>query len=303
MMLQLNLTNDTSMTVELVDDPWIHKWAKHVVTLDLHETEHTALGANNQNFPQDQFHYAIDELIDAAKLQLPGVGMPVPDFLPSALELKSMSHEQYQKEMNTFHRWLVFCMFRQPFYVNSKNTIPSSIDEKFDKDFEGMLRVLFTLNQLVHKTEEGYTSPGTDSFPSSNYGEIYWDQGFNGDDKIGKFKDEPVHHLLTNDNYDVWLAKRILGKDFRECWLDADNPAYKDITNIGEILHYCFEVDPLNDDSHFYNSGAFKQWMQEHNRSVDNSAIGRIPIGNIIDKPENLKQVMQTCKIESIELV
>ena len=130
-----------------------------------------------------------------------------------------------------------------------------------------------------------------------------WDQGFTQDDKIGWAKDLNYNHLLTNNNHDVWLAKRILGKDFRECWLDADDPSYRDITNTGDILHYCFEVDPLNDDSEFYNSDEFASWMTTHDRSIDVSEIGRIPLGNIIDKPADLEYVMNHCHIESIELV
>lgn len=301
-MLQLNLDNNTSMTVDLIDDPWVEQWAQHVVTLQLAETEHAAIGSS-VNSSEQQFHADIDLLIAEANTLLPTVGLAVPDFLLSASELKQLSTVEYQQQMNDLHRWLVYCMFRKPFYVNNKNHIPENINHLFDTDFDGMLRVLFTLNQLVHQTETGYTSPGAASFPSTQYGKTYWDQGFEDDDNIGLFSEAPVTHLLTNNNYDVWLAKRILGKDFRECWLDADNPAYADIVNVGEKLHCCFEVDPLNDDTEFYESDAFKQWMQQHNRSIDPAAIGRIPLGNIIDKPIDIEEVMHTCRIESIELV
>lgn len=304
MMLQMNLSNNTSMTVELVDDPFVSAWAERVVTLKLDETEHTALGSQNNDYPVETWHEHIQELCTELPLQLNRVGLEVPDFFPGYDNLvKLNSTDQYQHQMNLIHRWLVFCMFREPYEVNGKNYIPDNINELFDKDFDGMLQSLFTLNQLVHKTESGYTKPGTPSFPGTKHGATMWDQGFLEDDKIGWAKDLEYKHLLTNDNYDVWLAKRILGKDFRECWLDADDPGYRDITNIGDILHYCFEVDPLNDDTEFYYSPEFKHWMDKWKRSTDVQQIGRIPLGNIIDKPANLEQVMNQCRIESLELV
>lgn len=302
MILKLNLNNKTSLKVELIDDSWVENWAKKVVTLRLSETEHASIGSEVIS-SKEKLYSDIDFLISESHRLLPSVGLSVPDFLMPANELKILSTLEYQNQMNDFHRWLVFCMFRKPFYVNNKNYVPENINHLFNADFDGMLSVLFTLNQLVHQTETGYTSPGIDSFPSSKYGKIYWDQGFEDSDNIGLLSEEPVQHLLTNNNYDVWLAKRILGKDFRECWFDADNPAYEDIVSVGDNLHYCFEVDPLNDDSEFYESNEFKQWMQKNNRSIEPLNIGRIPLGNIVDKPINIEEIMKTCKIESIEIV
>ena len=304
MMLQLNLTNGTAMTIDLVDDPFVEAWAQGVVKLKLEETEHTALGSINDTYPTDVWHNNIEELCRELPRQLKRVGLDVPAFFPSLSTLRGLNNTAtFQHHMNQIHRWLVFCMFRADYVIDGVNYLPNNINDLFDKNFDGMLQALFTLNQLVHKTEGGYTAPGTNTFPGSKHGKTMWDQAFQEDDKIGWAKDLNYKHLLTNDNYDIWLAKRILGKDFRECWLDADDPSYRDITNIGDILHYCFEVDPLNDDTEFYYSDEFASWMSAHGRSIDASEIGRIPLGNIIDKPADLEHVMNHCHIESIELV
>ena len=303
MMLQLNLTNGTTMTIDLINDSFVESWAQRVVKLKLAKTEHAAIGSSNDTYSIDQHHYNIKELCRELPIQLKSVGLEVPAFFPSLNKLIGFDTATYQHHMNQIHRWLVFCMLRTPYEIDGTDYIPNNINDLFDNDFGGMLHVLFTLNQLVHNTECEYTSPGANTFPSTNYGKTMWDQAFQEDDKIGWAKDLNYKHLLTNNNHDVWLAKRILGKDFRECWLDADDPSYRDITNIGDILHYCFEVDPLNDDTEFYYSDEFKQWMQAHGRSVDVSEIGRIPLGNIIDKPADLEHVMNHCHIESIELV
>lgn len=304
MMLQLNLSNNTAMTIELVDDPFVEAWAQNVANLALDKTEHTALGARNDHYPTDQWNRNIEELCRELPRWLSRVGLSVPEFFPSLSTLRGLNNTTtFQHHMNQIHRWLVFCMFREPYYVDGVNYLPENLNSLFDANFDGMLTALFTLNQCVHVCEEGYTSPGLETFPGNAYGKTMWDQGFTQDDKIGWAKDLNYNHLLTNNNHDVWLAKRILGKDFRECWLDADDPSYRDITNTGDILHYCFEVDPLNDDSEFYNSDEFASWMTTHDRSIDVSEIGRIPLGNIIDKPADLEYVMNHCHIESIELV
>tara|TARA_R110000782_G_scaffold127743_1_gene219330 strand:+ start:2499 stop:3410 length:912 start_codon:yes stop_codon:yes gene_type:complete len=303
-MLQLNLSNNTAMTIELVDDPFVEAWARNVANLALDKTEHTALGARNDHYPTDQWNRNIEELCRELPRWLSRVGLSVPEFFPSLSTLRGLNNTTtFQHHMNQIHRWLVFCMFREPYYVDGVNYLPENLNSLFDANFDGMLTALFTLNQCVHVCEEGYTSPGLETFPGNAYGKTMWDQGFTQDDKIGWAKDLNYNHLLTNNNHDVWLAKRILGKDFRECWLDADDPSYRDITNTGDILHYCFEVDPLNDDSEFYNSDEFASWMTTHDRSIDVSEIGRIPLGNIIDKPADLEYVMNHCHIESIELV
>ena len=304
MMLQLNLTNGTTMTIDLINDSFVEAWAQRVVKLKLAETEHSAIGSSvTEGSSIDQHHYNIKELCRELPIQLKSVGLEVPAFFPSLNKLLGFDTATYQHHMNQIHRWLVFCMLRTPYEIDGTDYIPNNINDLFDNNFGGMLHVLFTLNQLVHNTECGFTSPGANTFPSTNYGKTMWDQAFQEDDKIGWAKDLNYKHLLTNNNHDVWLAKRILGKDFRECWLDADDPSYQDIKNIGDILHYCFEVDPLNDDSEFYYSKEFKQWMNKHNRSTDISEIGRIPLGNIINKPADIEHVMNTCSIESLELV
>lgn len=317
MILQINLkqgklkTNYPHMYVKLINDPFVTSWAEGVVKRKLDKTEHTHVASAVEDYPTNRWHKQIEELCRELPRQLSKVGMKVPAFFPGVnaitgtdvvTGLKIDDTAIYQHHMNQLHRWLVFCMFRTPYEIDGVNYTPEDMDGIFDKDHAGVLKALFTLNQLVHKTEVGYTSPGTATFPGTQHGGTMWDQGFTEDDTIGLAKDLKYTHLLTNNNHDVWLAKRILGKDFRECWLDADDPSYRDITNVGDILHYSFEVDPLNDDTEFYCSQEFIKWMKLHKRSTDVSEIGRIPLGKIINKVDNIKDIMRTCSIESIEI-
>jgi len=301
MKLKLTLTNNENLYIDLINDPWIHNWATTVTSMELDTTECVALGSTS-NTHVDLLYNSIDNLTNGFT-ELIKLGIDIPGFFPTNSELKHLQTDVLQLHINRIHRWLVFLMFRKPYIVNDKDYIPVNINQLFETQFDDMLSVLLTLNQLAHEIEKNYTSPGLSTFPGTRHQSQYWDQGFKDNDTISLFADAPVHHLLTNNNHDVWLAKRILGKDFRECWLDNDDPSYEDITNVGECLHYAFEIDPLNDLTDFYNSEQFVTWMKQHNRSTDVSQIGRIPLGNIINKPVNLEDIMKNCKIERLEVI
>jgi len=300
MKLRLALSNGEYLYIDLVDDDWIHQWAKKITTLELDITEHVALGSIC-NTDHNVLFDCIDNFICVLNEELSNLGITVPDFLPTAIDLKKLDSRDIQMHLNRIHRWLVFMMFRKSYIVNNQDYIPNNINELFETQYDNMMTTLLKLNQLVHAIESNYTSPGTDTFPGNQHQHPYWDQAFKGDDVISLAADAPLERMLSTNNHDVWLAKRILGKDFRECWLDNDDPSYEDITNIGEILHYAFEVDPLNNLDDFYNSEQFASWMKQYGRDINN--IGRIPIGNIIDMPDNIYEIMQCCTIEKIEII
>ena len=300
MKLRLTLSNGEYLYIDLVDDDWIHQWARKVVALELDTTEHVALGSI-VNTNTDVLFNNIDNFIFVLNNELSNLGITVPDFLPTAANLKKLDSCDIQMHLNRIHRWLVFMMFRKSYIVNNQDYTPSNINQLFETRYDSMMPTLLKLNQLVHAIESNYTSPGTDTFPGNQHQHTYWDQAFKGDDVISLAADAPLERMLSTNNHDVWLAKRILGKDFRECWLDNDDPSYEDITNIGEILHYAFEVDPLNNLDDFYTSEQFASWMKQHSRDINN--IGRIPIGNIIDMPDNIHEIIQSCTIEQIEII
>jgi len=302
MILRLNLSNNKYFLVELINDEWVHNWAKKIVTLELDETNKVALGSES-NEPE-LFEQYLSDLYAKLKSFTTDINIDMPSVFPNRSNYSYDNTMDTQHNMNVIHRWCVLSFLKKPFIVNGKDITAQICEAWQTEDNKYISECLFDLNQKVHAVETTYTSPGSSTFPCTNHTHIYWDQSFVNDETGFTTKyDAGFSHLLTTTNYDIVLAKRILGKDFRECWLDLDNPMFDDIVNIGDLVHYGFEIDPLNDLSEFYNSDLFKNWMSQHRRSTEQIDIGKVPLGNIINKPENIAEIINTCYIESIELV
>lgn len=305
--LVLNLTNGNQFVIELVDSPFIHNWAEAVAEKDMWETEHVALGSDS--YDPDRFAETLDTLYKSL-LTVPEVmGCAVPECFPGTQSYSIDDVEYTQHWMNIIHRWCVYSMMHQPYIVEDVDITPGAIAALKSDKLDATIKLLFELNQQVHAVESTYKSPGADSFPCTGvYNAPYWDQGFEGD-QVGYAPKvnytDLLDEILTKENYDVYIAKRILGKDFRETWLDADDPSAVDVVNVGDLLHYAFEVDPLNDLSSFYKGSEFESWMAEYNRDTSASTVGRIPVGNIINlgTPEETRKILTTERIKSIEFV
>ena len=52
--------------------------------------------------------------------------------------------------------------------------------------------------------------------------------------------------MTTKDKYDVYVAKRILGKDYRECYRDNDDATRTEMGPQRKLYPLAFEFDPLN---------------------------------------------------------
>lgn len=305
--LILNLTNGDKFVIELVDSPFIHNWAETVSEKDMWETEHVALGSDS--YDPNRYAETLQTLYNSL-LTVPQVmKCAVPECFPGTQSYNIDDVEYTQRWMNIIHRWCVYAMYHQPYVIEGVDITAGVIESLKSDRLDATIKLLFELNQQVHAVESTYKSPGADSFPCTGvYNAPYWDQGFNGD-QVGYAPKtnytDLLDEILTKDNYDVYIAKRILGKDFRESWLDADDPGCIDVVNIGDHLHYAFEVDPLNDLSSFYKSKEFESWMNDHNKSIDNSTVGRIPVGNIVNlgTVEETRKILTTERIVSLEFV
>jgi hypothetical protein len=305
--LKLNLTNSQQLFVELVDHPFIIDWAKKIVDMDMWRTEHVALGS--ESYDPDQFAKNLNTLYESLATIPDVMGCEVPECFPAVEEYNIDTVEHTQKWMNIIHRWCVYTMYHEPYVVDDVNITYGSIQALKSERLNATIGLLFKLNQQVHDVERTYKSPGSASFPCTGiYKAPYWDQGFFGDENGYAPRDDymdQLQDLLTKDNYDVYIAKRILGKDYRESWLDADDPGCIDVVNVGDNLHYAFEVDPLNDLSSFYNSEEFAAWMLEHNKQADDITVGRIPVGNIsnLGTLKEIEQMLTSVHIESLEFI
>ena len=154
------------------------------------------------------------------------------------------------------------------------------------------------INGAVHGFECAYNHPGHKTMQGNN--KLYWDQAFNLDNlkrymRNGNFIDE-ILDLITNDYYTVWIAKRILGKDWRECYMDQDDPTEIDIVNIENSIQYAFEID-LNDWRKFYYGENFLNWLENYNIEYNVTKMGRIPLGNVLIEHDELQKKINNNEI------
>ena len=77
------------------------------------------------------------------------------------------------------------------------------------------------MNSLCHQLETLLTH-GTRQIPNSCRN-MYWDQQVVNQTQHALKINDDWWNLTTQDKYDVYVAKRILGKDYRECYRDNDD--------------------------------------------------------------------------------
>jgi hypothetical protein len=100
-----------------------------------------------------------------------------------------------------------------------------------------------------------------------------------------------VEFYSDSTEYDVWVGKDILGKDYMTGFLENDDPAEWDIT---EILYYTGRMEIDLTPYTFVNrirSTEFAQWLALHDVEYTPRMAG-IPLGNIIQGRELLQQIL-----------
>ena len=65
----------------------------------------------------------------------------------------------------------------------------------------------------------------------------------------------------------MYIAKRILGKDYRECYRDYDDPERIEMVPIGDTIPMAFEFDPLNHWKDLIHSPKFLEWFKYYKKN------------------------------------
>lgn len=286
-MLILELSDGTNFKVELVNEQWNRDWAKQISTMELLPTVQCKLGG----YHNDLLSYENNLNILYNNLQnIPDIfNCDIPKCFPDRGSYNITDNYHSQQYLNLIHRWCTYIMMGLPFVLDGIDITSKYKLATTDPELNAAKEYLLSLTRQVHAVEKCFDSIDAKSWPGKTYNKVFWDQGFVGDDPGYILrKDADVEDLFDVRNYDVYLARRMLGKDFRECWVSVDDVKCVDITNTGEWLHYAFEVDPLNDWHSFYNSDECIGWLIHNGRGFSRQDIGRIPIGNIINKHEHV---------------
>jgi len=278
-------TTTDDIEIDLIDHPFVTEWANAVSSKPIEYCETVRM--NSSIVDEQEFNHYIDQLYNdlhsvviTIKQTIPSVFFPLPAF--------SDDPEKTRKWCNEVHRWVVFSQ-RGLTHKYDNTTALRHLSIEGNNVFGSLFN---RLNSGIHALEISFEC-------TSNYNlrQEYMDVQFvrerppayirhidNGD-----FSGE-IEDLLSNDHHTVWLAKRILGKDYRECYIDNDDPTQIDVVNYDPFhIQYSFEID-LNDQSSFYHGQDFHDWLGKYDMEYNVKTMGRIPLGNITSDPVRVQQ-------------
>lgn len=309
MKLQVTLTDGTEFGIDLVEHEFVHEWARRVVQFPIkktHRTRITGYGSGSDERDSNMYQQRCAELI-AGLTRLRddyAVAVPVQYFSPPDADADSAAKQNY---CNTVHRWVVFTQKNWPHPDGNQSAIELIHNNK-DHNIPGGL--FNTLNGAVHTLEGTYRKPRESLLdPALVTEQWYWDTEFvheNWRDRYYVRKEwadfrPGIESLLTNRHHTVWFAKRILGKDFREVWIDDDDPTQPEVVNFDDHLQYAFEID-LNNRQQFYNGSAFRKWLTDWDIKYQKSRMGRVPIGNVDCNQTQLQEKINDLTIQIAKL-
>jgi len=296
MILKLYLNNHKPLDIQLIDNQFVNDWANHIITLDLLPTEHTSLACPSQG-NEKIFNQKLKELLKGLNKIPKILNTSIPIEFKTQLDLYDYN-DIYgtQHQMNIIHRWVVSTSHGVKYTIDNCDAI---LTVKKDPSILAYNGLIWQLNKLVHEVEQTYNRPRYSKYLSN----LYWDQDFKFKNHVDSrfIWNKKYDHLFTTKNHDMWLAKRILGKDYRESWLDNDNPTEFDVTNTDPNVGWAFELDPLNDTESFFKSTEFNDWLNMYDINNNDATLGRVPLGNIINK-NDISNIMLNNQIIKLEL-
>lgn len=278
MEMKLHLNSGIDIDIQLVDSSLIHDWAKRFCEQPLDETEVSRLENRKSNWEQAKFNNLFSQLHDGiAKIDTNAVSWT--DVIKEGTD-----HMAIQQYLNDLHHWCVQEVTEE--------------HERWDAPgYNERVQEYGRLNSLCHQCETMLTD-GNRKLPA-RCTNIYWDQQI-----VDQFKySTPVTRgwqaLMTKDKYDVYIAKRILGKDYRECYRDYDDITRKEMQPIGDTIPMAFEFDPLNYWRDLIDNPEFLKWLPVTDSATN---IGRIPVGNLTQEFSNeaLQEIISLSRIKKV---
>ena len=246
--MKLILDNDTELVIELLDSPLIQDWAKHLSTLKMYPTEVSNLVGYPEVFDEEAWLINLINLLQEIK--------SFTDDNPVILDYKLYNQYNTQQLCNQAHRWAVYTVTQE---YKKQNICTHSIQQ------------LGYINHLCHVLE--FSVPREIDWPDTCCNNL-WDISF---DCIDRWDMTPEwRELISTQRADVYMAKRILGKDLREAYRDQDDPTAFDIQTVGDQISWAIEVDPFNKWQDLYNDPKFIEYTKHSTQPK-----GKIPVGNI----------------------
>ena len=318
--MKINFKSGT-VNIDLIPNEFVDQWYNTVSKLEPITTW------NENLFPQVTMP---QEEIDAIRNKY------VPKFNAHVQELKdkynldfpgTMDLDTPQTKLNELHLYVTHGAFTKSNWTLPNAKLEDINDSKWnhwqnydfkrdhkpefevaDADIEDVTRILFEMNCDIHWYEETITSPRVEKLKEWGYtvkdGKHIIQRYTSGKDTaFDVFDIENYHRSLCtyNTTADLWLPFAVLGKEYYTCWVNMDNPAQFDMTNIDKTWCPGWELQPNSMTVEVLKHPEFQDWLKQHRVPTDAFCIGKIPLGYCTNKDELDFDVILSEPVESVE--
>jgi hypothetical protein len=277
-------SNNKYIDIQLFDNSVCTKWFNHFRPYSLEKyygggviSDLTQVVPQNNQQVETQWNFILNAIYELTK-----IGFTIPFQIPAVCDYN-------QSTLNLLHR---FFTYNALWYWDSKSDslILNPFDKNFklpdDMSYEVWLGIIDPINSAVHLLDK-YMSTDNKKFCSVNMPISTVEIGHTHRSPttlspwLGFSKEEQQYNYTYLD-YElplVMLNPSILGKCVLQSFLEDDDLNAKDCT--GRLGSYGgFYIDLNSNRKKIYQSSQFKNWIEKHNRSVDNLPL-EFPIGYV----------------------
>ncbi len=267
-----------AVEIQLLDNDFVRLWTAHLermISKYQYRPRHCRwpyVRSNKQGYHAmiDQLLSVIDQINHAEFLQ------PLPEKISSS-DLSSLDMST-QEILNRLHRYCVNASNYRDRWLPDSASWPR-IDYNEIPRFDYLVNLL---NQTIHALEEFVETPHrlkyqnrlsfTEFIPvASRYHDV--DVYHDGVDNVIP---PGMDQYLSVDQYDVWIKKDILGKDFITAFADHDDPSHLDIQP-PFMFSGGFYIEFVQRFA-IYRAPDFREWLGEPLRDCH----GNYPLGMVL---------------------
>lgn len=177
---------------------------------------------------------------------------------------------------------------REVFNPTLQNYFKTTYSEKCWLD---ILHILEKINMLIHEYEDCIPDNEYKQHIRKNYNKKeskYIELGFIGSNTHNGGKDvfnmkPDWYKYTTNRHYDITIIKSILGKDYWQSFMDMDDPSNLDVVNMSDVFEPGLCIDPYGLRQRVFDSDYGINWFKRFGVPREDSIIGQMPIGNIVN--------------------
>mgnify|MGYP001407247057 CR=1 FL=1 len=309
------------VNIELIKNDFVDFWHSKISKLEPIETWNENLFPEVSK-PQEEleiiknkyipkFNNHVQELKDKFGLHFPGLMTNNPD----------------QSTLNRLHKWVTHGAFTRSNWNLPNATLEDIVDSKWnhwqnydharyhdpdfsvdEKDIEEITHILFEMNCDIHQYEYTVNSPRAQTLREWGYtpkdGKHIIQRYTTGKDQAFDVYDIPnnTRNFCTYDTEpDLWLPFAVLGKEYYTCWVNMDNPAQFDMTNIDKTAQYGWELQPNSFTTQVLKHEEFQNWLKGFGVPTDPFCIAKIPLGYCTNKEELDFDIILSEPMESVE--